>query len=516
MDSRPKSSQSRVPAFAWCVAAIVAVALSVLAYSIRDCFVDDAYIGFRYIDNLLAGRGFVFFAGQKPVEGATNIGWLLLLTPTAAVLGPTAAAKILGLVLLLATIAATVWLGRSLAVRMDRAADGFGLTIVPVLLLASSFEFVYFPLAGMETALLAAILLLMACVALHRPYGITLPVLGALAFLVHPEAAAVYPVFAAISWIRNPENRRNLLVGNVVLVALIIIITAIRFLYFGDFVPNTFHSKPGGWRLALENGYGFLMGRNTNIAFPITGWLAVPVLLLGYRRLRTTSAAVADMLAAVCGVGLLFAIYSPPDWTALPRYFAPYLPAALVLLWSGVVELACLLTVPAKPQAARGVLFIVALLLLLTNIFDAQTKMSQLETFPGYVLAGKNLIEPSLWMRDNLPPNATIATRRIGVLAYYSDRNVFDYTYGLTDPEVARLVGRRGERFDTPNDPDLKAVWQARAPEYFLEDAVTLNYIRRNAHGSRNRFAIHGIEYEIIKEFPIGCDAKWVLAKRRP
>ena len=41
------------------------------------------------------------------------------------------------------------------------------------------------------------------------------------------------------------------------------------------------------------------------------------------------------MLAAVCSTGLMFAVYSPPDWTALPRYFAPYLPAALILLWAG-------------------------------------------------------------------------------------------------------------------------------------------------------------------------------------
>ena len=204
----------------------------------------------------------------------------------------------------------------------------FGLTLVPTILLACSFEFIYFPLAGMETALLALVLLLMVCAALGRPTGIVPPLLGAFAFLVHPEAAAVFPLYAAISWIRDRDCRRRLAIDVAIFLAAIVAITAIRFAYFGDVVPNTFYSKPGSVQLAVGNAYAFLMGQNTNVAFPITGWLVLPVLLLGWRRLRRASSPAADMLAAITAVGLIFATYSPQDWSALPRYFAPYLPAA--------------------------------------------------------------------------------------------------------------------------------------------------------------------------------------------
>ena len=100
------------------------------------------------------------------------------------------------------------------------------------------------------------------------------------------------------------------------------------------------------------------MGQNPNVAFPITGWLALPVLLFGWRRLRRASSAAADMLAAITAVGLIFAVYSPPDWTALPRYFAPYLPAALIVLWSGVEEAARLIIAAlgdaCEPDNSRG------------------------------------------------------------------------------------------------------------------------------------------------------------------
>ena len=99
---------------------------------------------------------------------------------------------------------------------------------------------------------------------------------------------------------------------------------------------------------------------------------------------------------------------------------------------------------------------------------------------------------------------ATIATRRIGVVAYYSQHQVFDYAYGLPDAEVARLVAGRGERFDTPTDLALLAAWRAQSPEYLLEDNLIMDGIISKAGGTRRRFAIHGIEYQVIREFPIG------------
>jgi hypothetical protein len=82
------SAASREQVLSWTVAAL-AVAAGCVAF--REYLVDDAYIGLRYIDNLLQGHGVVFNPGER-VEGVTNIGWLLLLVPFSAVLGPILAA----------------------------------------------------------------------------------------------------------------------------------------------------------------------------------------------------------------------------------------------------------------------------------------------------------------------------------------------------------------------------------------------------------------------------------------
>jgi len=561
-------AQHEHPGPSKCLVAIVwTVALGYVvcfALQTRDYFLDDAYIGFQYVRNLLAGHGFVFQAGDAPVEGVTNTGWLLLLTPLAAVAEPTAAAKVLGFVLLLAALALTFLLGRHLAARFQRSEGFSSLVLVPLVLLASSFDFLYFTLAGMETGLLAVVLLVMAWIAVQRPGSLWLPVLGAFAFLIHPEAVVAYPLYSLL--LRPPQmSRRQVWSGNVVLAAFVGALTAIRYAYFHDVVPNTFHSKPSHSFQLLVNGYQFIIGANANFSFPITGWLAVPVLALGYWRLRRAAPAAAGMLGAIAGTGLAFCIYSPPDWTGMGRYLAPYLPAVLIVFWAGLIEVihrlcrishvgrnkaaeipagtaqlresvqtACRQTnaspateVPAAVEVARSglpaqavarALAVPTLVVLLvsTAVLDRMAKMARMETFPGYVLAGKNLVNASLWIRDHIPDDATIATRRIGALAYYGGRPIFDYAFGLPDREVARLVAEAGGRFQNPGTPELAPLWQARAPDYLLEDADMMELTISKTSGTHERFSIHGLQYGVIKYFPVGKDARWVLARRLP
>jgi len=500
------------------IAVLMVLSACVVAFAFRTraCFVDDAFIGFQYLRHLLAGEGWVYFPGEAPVEGVTNIGWLLALAPWCRWSEPTTVAKLAGLALVLWSLILTLHVGRGLAAKTARPEDAFGLVLPPVLMLATSFPFVYFSLAGMETGLLASLLLGMASAAMRRPDSMLLPVLGAAAFLVHPESAVVYPLFAALRWRRASTGRRRAAVaGLLIFTALLGMITGARLAYFHDLVPNTFHAKPGGWQAAMQNGYDFLMGRNPNVAFPVTGWLALPVLLLGYRRLVRAAPPAADMLAAICAAGLLFAVYSPPDWSEQPRYFAPYLPAALMMLWAGVNEaIPLLLGVGAGQRLRQSIAAVTTLLLVLANVVDGRNQLARQGEFPGYVLAGQTLAPPARWLAERLPPEATIATRRIGAVAYYSNRRVFDYAYGLTERDVARAVRRHGGRFDFPGDSALADLWRARRPDYLLEDDAVMNMIVARAGGDPRHFTIHGDAYRVVDWFPIGRATRWMLAGR--
>ncbi len=175
-------------------------------------------------------------------------------------------AKLAGLALVLLSLALTACLGHRLAAKLAPPSDDLSLAFFPCLMLATSFEFVYFPLGGMETGLLATILLLMAIISLDRPRSMVLPCLGAFAFLVHPEAVIVYPLCVALGRMRSKENScaasatvpGNQLPSLLMFVALLGGISAVRFAYFGDVVPNTFHCKPSSVDLVIQNARAFL------------------------------------------------------------------------------------------------------------------------------------------------------------------------------------------------------------------------------------------------------------------
>lgn len=519
---------------AWCVLMVLSGCVLLFSLKTQDCFVDDAFIGFQYIDNLTAGNGFVFHPGDRPVEGVTNIGWLLAVAALSGSAPPAVVAKLLGLGLAILVLALLVAVGRVFAIKMwhvrprtclsENTAGGgcatndcatfnsFALATVPAVLLMGSFDFIYFSTAGMETALLAALLTACCCIALFRTASLWPPALIAAASLVHPEAAIVFPIYILLRYPRHNDRRR--LIGGVLLwAAILAAITAVRWTYFGDIVPNTFHSKPSSPQLVIQNVYNYLMGVNTNVPFPIVGWMSLPLLLLGYFRLRRASPSGADMAAAVAATGLLFAVYSPADWTATARCFAPYLPAALLLLWPGVVE-ACELLMPTRHRTRQFVAAVVVFVLALTTIHNCLSKLSRLDDFPGYVMAGKDLVGPAAWMRENLPPESVIATRRIGAAAYFSHLQIFDYAYGLPDAETARLVAQNGGRFDNPAAPALAEEWKKHHPDYLLEDAPMIDYIVSQTGGTPENFTIHGEKYGVIRRFPIGRGVQWVLAVR--
>ena len=135
---------------------------------------------------------------------------------------------------------------------------------------------------------------------------------------------------------------------------------------------------------------------------------------------------------------------------------------------------------------------------------------------PGYILTSETLVTPSLWMRDNLPAGAIIASRRIGALGYFTNLHVFDYKFGLTERDIARLARAHHHYFDDPNDPALAIAWQARRPEYLLEDNEVIDAIAAAAGGSRERFRVHGDDYRVIRSFSIGhCKVEWTSGTAR-
>jgi hypothetical protein len=480
-------------------AVLAVLGTALLAYKFRHFYVDDAYIGFRYVSNLLAGHGLVFNPGER-VEGITNLGWLLFLTPLAAALGAPLAAKSLGMgltALCAGLTAAAAW-------RLAPAGGRQWLAPLAAVLVLAQFDFSYFALAGMETGLVAALLL----IGLHLVLGgrMTLAAgVAVLAFTSRPEAVVVFPLAVIVLGLLGPGRRRDLVVPTAVFALGVAAVTAARYAYFGDWIPNTFHAKVSGLGQGLLSVINPALPAPWNLPYPFGGLFVWVVLAAGAAAAWRRHAPGAAMVLATMAAGYFFARYAGPDWTGGGRYFAPYLPAGVVLLLLGGVAIERRFLPRfsgASPWLTMSVGLAVALGGAVSTLY--MTSPSRLTIFPGYVMTTQPLLGPAEWLRDNLPADAVIASRRIGLLAYVTERPVFDYFLGLTDREVAAAVERAGHRFSSPNDPGLATLWSARRPDYLMEDSDVIERIVDESGGTPDRFLIHGLAYRVIKRFPIG------------
>lgn len=481
------------------------------AYRLRECVVDDAYIGFRHVENFVAGRGLQFNPGER-VEGVSNVGWLLLLIPVARLLAVPVAAKALGVALALATVCVTYLL----ALRLSDPASRQLLALPIPLLLATQPDFVYFSLTGMETALLALILCVCAYLALVRRRPYLVAALCAFSYLLHPECLLLYPVFLALA---GRGALRQQLGPAVCFVALLGAFTVARLAYYGDWLPNTFYSKPTSLASLFTYAQDALVNSKPDVPAPFQGVLALPFLAYGAWCLAGCSRGAGAFLGATLLVGLVFCVYARPDWTQTGRYFAPYAPLALVVLWVGLVEAhRQVLGARMAPRSLERLLMVYAVLLVGGGLFATANRFSPdyLDTYPGYVLAGRSLLGPARWMRDSLPPGCTIATQRLGALGYVTGRNIFDWKYGLTDRAVARLVRANRTWFETPGAAGLDERWRQVRPDYLLEELPFIEHVAKQAGGTTQRFRLHGMTYHLARTFRIGKEAQWALCARDP
>lgn len=469
--------------------------------------VDDAYIGFQHLKNWMAGAGFTFNAGTPPIEGVTNIAWMMVIWPFAGLFGIESAARYLGIAFAALAMALTIYLPTRLAGK-----QGVLIGAVAGLLLILSFDFTYFTLAGMETGLLAVLLLAMGYLVTRTPLSWGLVPLGLMAGFTHPEAAIIVPLyFIARGW-GEPGDRRSVAARLLAYGLLAGGLLVIRFMWFGDLVPNTFHSKPNNIGNFISQMAGYATHGAANISPPFGNFPLGIVMVAGVLHLRQKSTAFASFAGIVVLTATAFALYSLADWTERGRYFAPYLPFAWILVIYGAKDILTRLWGGGKRALVLNTAIIAATALGL--FLDAGIQFGKFKSYPGYVLAGKPLKPGAEWIAAELEPDAVIATRRIGIIGYLTDREVFDYTFGLADRDVARLISKAGVAFDDPGNPLLAALWQKRHPDYLLEDRSKINVIVAQAQGTSQSFELHGMAYCVIKSFPLAETEEWVLAGR--
>jgi arabinofuranosyltransferase len=400
------------------------LALALLSLHHLDHTVDDAFIGFRYAENLIRGHGLVFNPGER-VEGYTNFLWVLLLAPCLALsIDPEVASKVLGFIAAAATLAAVVRLGS----RTTRFRESGW---VAPLFLASSPPFVVWATGGMETPLFTCFVTWSAALALE---GMERGVLGAgvglllgASALTRPEGAGVAAVLGGLTWAlgpRTPEFRRSCLRCAATFLLIFIPYFLWRWWYYARLLPNTFYAKVGASPAQVFRGLYY-----AHVFFAFCGyWLLLPLIGLRWSARRRAALLLGGLTLALLG----YVIAIGGDALPMFRFFTPLLPAFFLLLAMGTDGI--LERLGGLRHARAGTMS----LLVLVAIFAARVGI----TGPLYEEVRRDSREVSAWkeigawLRDHAPRDATIAVIPAGAIPFVSKLRTIDML-GLNDATIA-------------------------------------------------------------------------------
>lgn len=256
---------------------------------------DDAFVYFRYADNLLfLGRGLSYNAGEF-VEGYSSPLWMLLLLPLRAL-----GADYYALVRFLAFVCAAGYGAALIAVNRRLSPVDAPIVNFPLAASAAHYGITTHFSSGLETPLVQLLAPLYAA-ALLSPANLVLQSVVALAPLVRAECgllAVFYLPFALVQTRRVPWWFLSCgLVANGGWLAF-------RLIYYADFLPNTFYLKDAAqWTL------GFEYWTNVLDTHHLRAWALILVLcaVLGRSQLRREWGARAIMLASVLSYGIYVA-----------------------------------------------------------------------------------------------------------------------------------------------------------------------------------------------------------------
>jgi arabinofuranosyltransferase len=442
----------RSPAAPW---AGVVLAMLVLLANASTYFLimDDAYISFRFAENLSRGAGLVFNIGER-VEGYTNFLWILILsafhklgasTPlTAQILGTLAAVLVIPIVYVAGV--RIIGLGRFLA-------------LGPCFAVAASASIAMWSGSGLETTCYMTLFTLALTVMLvDLEKDRILPVSGllfGLAYLTRPEGAGMFAVACALALLLRLGRFRTLLKITAGFAVVFVPHMVFRLIYYGYPLPNTFYAKTAASGVLVQRGLEYTAGFAMSHGVWTLPLLALLPWLAFQRGRRSVLIPLGVLLFAT-----LYIISVGGDFYEYYRFFVPYLPWFVLLVCGGAWYLGQFLSerFTLRRRLIPHVLLIIAALAL-----GAQAKLSTdaryLDHMEPLRLDMKRVEQAARWLRGNFPPDALVAGAAMGI---------FPYTSGLPTIDMLGVVDEHIAHRHMPIGPNTQAGHFKQDPEYVL------------------------------------------------
>lgn len=386
------------------VASLILFAL--LSYQFIDFYQDDAYVYCRYAENILNGNGPVFNVGER-VEGFTSPLWLLELTGLVSIgVDAPLASKLLGIIHALGIVALFAF-SRVQTVRLG------------AYVIALNGCIAVWSVGGLDTLMgcFHALLIPIIWSRYRSPKDHWLAgIMMGLAPLARPENAILFVIAPLAQYLFRKDNPNGFDIkwtGRTVVIGLLIYGAYIffRFLYYGEFLPNTYFAKEGDFSL-VSRGATYLLGW--------LPWIILPVAAILYKSIREK-----ELTSAVfCTLTFSLAIALHALWTGgdFMRGYRAVVVMSPMLLWAGLK----IWRQQSIQFVLMGIILQIALQILLLGKID---KGPDWTSIYGRVVGE--------YMHESWPHDATVALNTAGSTPFFWKNRTIDML-GLTDKVIAR------------------------------------------------------------------------------
>jgi arabinofuranosyltransferase len=383
---------------------------AVTAIIIWDYSIDDAFITYRYSENLAAGRGLVFNPGDKPVEGYSNLLWLLMLSLLYSIGLPTPeTAKILGLVLMAA--AGAIWYRA-----YERSEEKWLWLIGPLFLVSPVTAF--WGLSGLELGLHSVLVAGGVISLLNRKKWAF--ILFPLLIISRPEGFVIVFGLLAITAVFDLLGHRpdlEYLIGCAIAAGVTTLaLVLFRLEIFGYPLPNTFYAKMHHMAII-----GFLeLGRMMYLFLPLALGVAWGVVKCSIKPLENRR------LVILLGVFIMQAFLSSrvdPVMNFLFRYLIAFLPLLIA------ITLESLSDIPSRALGASALALVtISLFLPWHRVGEYVEKTREIKAAQWKVID---------WLRPQ-PDSTSVSMTDMGLIPYYTGKRFYD-TFGLVNEDIAHV-----------------------------------------------------------------------------
>lgn len=462
--------------------------------------VDDAYIFFRYAENIVNGYGFVWNIGEQPVEGYTSFLYLVVLIFAKFL---SLDLEIFSIIFGVFTSTFTLYFAFLIYQLLYHQRESVISSLVAVVIIAVSPAFLYWSVTGMETSFYSMFLLLTIYYFLKLPNSVRANLLKGILFglLCMLRFEAVLFFLLALYYLMKEEKSLIKLTINRSAVTFALGFSLIfgtyffwRWNYFGYFLPNTFYAKTGGGLQQIFSGLVYVL-KSLRLFYGL-GWIPIVFVLLFFKKNMITgkSAFVLSILLISFAVTILIG----GDHFNYGRFIVPALPLLFVLF---VPALNRMLTFQNKyfnlklsyKVAAVLIFLMIALSMKIVYlqsvsgflnlldgkkeiiaVYDESTEVEIIDWQHGWIIMGKAL--QKFTDRDDY-----IAAVPIGAIGYYSKLNIIDMV-GIVDPVIAheQIPTKRVDKWIPGHTKGDGKYVLSRKPKYIqLTDYLTRSLLEK-------------------------------------